>query len=187
MIEIDAKQLEHAEAVLRHIPGGVEKAIVAALNRSAEGARTAAVKKVRERYYVKAGDVSKTIKIHKASPNNPFVIIRSTGSPMALSKFSITPTKPQPRRKKPIAARVLKSSGKKIIPGAFVAKMDSGHIGVFFRVGRSRLPIQQRYGPSVPQMLGHSSVVTHVEEMAKERLEERLNHEIERLLRGIGK
>lgn len=187
MITVDSKQIERAEELLKNIPNGVSKAIVNAINRAAEGARTDAVKKIRERYYVKSKDIREIIQITKATYENQAAIIRAKGSPLALSKFKIIPSKPpQKRRKKPVIARVVRGEGGPI-SDAFVAKMESGHIGVFKRAGESRLPIIQLYGPSVPQMLGHKSVTEYVEEKAKERLEERLEHEIERLLRGAGK
>lgn len=187
MITVDAKQLERAEELLKNIPDGVLKAVVNAINRAAESARTEAVRKVRERYYVKAKDVRETIRIIKATYENQAAVIYAKGSPLTLSKFRITPSKPSTkRRKKPIIARVVRGEGGPI-PGAFVARMQSGHIGVFKRAGKTRLPIQELYGPSVPQMLGHESVTEYVEEKAKEKLEERLEHEINRLLRGVGK
>jgi hypothetical protein len=187
MITVDAKQLARAELLLRTIPNGVDKAVVAALNRAVEGARTDAVKKVRERYYIKAKDVRDTIDIKKATMDNQVAIIRASGSPIALSKFHVTPSRPPAKRRaNPIIVRVVRGGGGPI-KGAFVAKMQSGHIGVFRRVGKTRLPITELYGPSVPQMLGHESVTEYIEEKAKERLESRLEHEINRLLRGVGK
>jgi len=188
MITVDAKQLKRAEELLKNIPNGVSKAIVNAINRAAVGARTDAVRKVRDRYFIRAKDVRETIEIEKATYSNQAAIIHAKGSPLALSKFKIRPSKPpKKRRKKPVVARVVRGEKGGAIPGAFVARMQSGHIGVFKRAGKARLPIHELYGPSVPQMLGHKSVITFVEERAQERLEERLEHEIERLLRGVGK
>ena len=41
--------------------------------------------------------------------------------------------------------------GRKTLAGAFIATMPTGHEGVFMRKGANRLPIQERFGPS----LGH--------------------------------
>lgn len=187
MITVNPEQLERAELLLKNIPNGVEKAVVAALNRAVEGARTEAVKKVRERYYIKAKDVRDAIEIKKATINSLVAVIRASGSPIALSKFRVTPSRPPTKRRtKPIIVRVVKGGGGPI-EGAFVARMQSGHVGVFRRVTKARLPITELYGPSIPQMLGHESVAEYIEEKARERLEERLEHEIDRLLRGVGK
>lgn len=187
MIIISAGQMDRAKLLLKQIPGGAPKAVVNALNRAAEGARTDAVKKVRDRYFIRAKDVRDTIVLKKASVDNPSVIIRSTGSPIALSKFRVTPSRPPAKvRKNPIVVRVVRGGGGPV-KNAFVARVASGHIGVFHRAGKSRLPIIQRYGPSVPQMLGHESVTQYIEEQARDRLEKRLDHEIERMLKGVGK
>lgn len=187
MITVSAGQLERAEVLLKNIPNGVSRAIVPALNRAAEGARADAVKKVRERYYIKASDVRAAIKITKATYESQAAIVHASGQPIPLSKFRITPAKPPAkRRKSPIIVRVVRGEGGPV-KGAFVARMRSGYIGIFHRAGRARLPIVQRFGPSVPQMLGHESVVNYIEQRAQELLESRLEHEIERLLRGVGK
>ena len=80
MITVDADQIARAEALLKNVPNGVTKALVAALNRAAEGARTDAVRKVRERYYIKAADVRDAIKIKKATPDDLAAIVHAKGS-----------------------------------------------------------------------------------------------------------
>lgn len=186
-IRADENQIARAELLLKTIPDGVSRAIVAALNRAAEAARTDAVRKVRERYYVRAGTIRDEIRITKATLEDQRAVISAAGSPISLSKFWISPARPLTRRRrKPVIARVVRGEGGPI-KGAFVAQMKSGHIGVFHRAGRARLPIVERYGPSVPQMLGHPDVIAYVEERAQGRLAERMDHEIARLLRGVGK
>lgn len=182
MIEFDVGQIERAMAVLSHIPGAAPKAMANAINRAAETAKTEAARKVREKYYIKHRDVVSTIRITKANSSNLAASVVSRGSPVTLTKFRVTPRQPQPKRKAPVIARVTKGIGGPI-QGAFVARVASGHVGLFNRVGPARLPIIQRYGPSVPQMLGNETVTQWVEEKAKKRLEERLDHEINRILR----
>ena len=181
MIDINADQLERAQRMLMHIPGAAPKAMSNAINRAITTARTEASRKVREMYYITNKNITATIKLTKASPSNPVALIRSKSSPIALSKFKIPPTGPSPGRKSPIVARVIKGGGGPIAH-AFVARMKSGHIGVFNRVGKKSKPIDQRYGPSVPQMLGNPNVTQWVEVKAKEKLDERLDHEIRRIL-----
>ena len=186
MITINERQLARAEEVLRRIPNGAPIAIANVLNRAAEGARAAAVRKVRERYLIRAKDVNATIRITKAKPDRLVAVVYAAGSPIVLSKFKVTPSQPVARQKKPVVARVTRGGGGPI-RGAFLARVQSGHIGVFRRAGRSRLPIKQLYGPSVPQMLGHESVTSFVAERAGELMESRMEHEMQRLLRGVGR
>ncbi|ABO49743.1 conserved hypothetical protein [Desulforamulus reducens MI-1] len=183
MIELRADQIERVQDLLQHIPEAIPKAISNTINRAAETAKTEAARKARETYYVKHSDVIKTIRITKASPSNLSATVLSRSSPIALSKFNVTPRQPQPKRRKPIIARVKKGAGGSI-QGAFVARVTSGHVGVFNRVGPARLPITQRFGPSIPQMIGSETVTRWVEEKALETIDKRLDHEISRVLEG---
>ena len=181
MITVHAEDLMRARDLLQHIPGGIQQAVMRAINRAADSSKTAASKKVREEYTVKARDIASTIRIRKASTANLSAYVISTGGVLPLSKFQVRPSNPDPRRKTPIVVRVKKGAGGPI-KNAFVAKMDSGHVGVFHRVGKSRFPVEQNFGPSIPQMLGANSVSKHVEERAQEQIILRLEHEIGRLL-----
>lgn len=191
MIDFTAEQMAKAEKLLRHIPGAAPAAMARAINRATESARTAAARKVRETYFIRHKDVTDTIKIRKATPMSLSASVVSSGSVIALTTFRVSPKSPQPQKaanvrwKKgkafKIVARVKRGEGGPI-KSAFVAQMQSGHIGVFKRVGTDRKPIDQHYGPSVPQMLGNPSVTDWVNEKAKETMGQRLDHEINRLL-----
>ena len=186
MIRVDAKQLEKAENVLSQIPGAVPKAVARAINRATQNARTNAVKKITNEYTIKRKRVVDTMDIKKASPGKLSAFVLSKGSVIALSYFKTFPGKvPTRRLKNPVFVQVKKSGGG-TIKGAFLAEMKSGHIGVFHRAnGNSSMPIQQNYGPSVPQMLESKSVSAFIKEKAQEVLETRLEHEIDVLLRGV--
>jgi len=181
MIELSASQIEKAELLLQDIPGAAPKAMSNAINRAADTARTEAARKVRENYYIRHSDVLATIKIYRAQPSDLTSKVVSRGHAVNLFKFRVTPNRPQPKRKIPIVVRVKQGEGGPV-KRAFVAKMGSGHVGVFQRAGKRRLPVQELYGPPIPQMLGSPSVTQWVEQKAAERLDERLDHEINRLL-----
>lgn len=186
MIEIKAEQMERVQAMLGRIPGAVPKAVANAINRAAQGGRTDAVKKVREEYTITAGWIRETMEIRQANSANLSASIISRGRPRALTYLKIRPGKPTKRKPKDgVFAQVKRGAGGPIAK-SFVAKMASGHVGVFNREGAKRFPIVQRYGPSVPQMIGSKSVRTFVEEGAQRRLDERLDHEINRILKGYG-
>lgn len=184
MIEFNADQIRRAEFLLGGIRDAIPRAQSNAINRSLTTARAEAIRIVRAEYIVSASAVRKTMTIKSATINNPSGTIVSVGSPIALSKFDISPSRPNGKRKTPLTARVKLGSGKKVIKHAFVAKVSSGHIGAFIRTGESRFPIKQLYGPSVPQMLGEKNVSKKIEEKAAETLDKRLEHEINRILEG---
>jgi len=183
MIELNVDQLSRVERTLGHIPDSIPKVVARAINRAADTAKTEAAKTVRRTYYISHKDVLSTMRIYRATPNDMQAAVVSKGQVVPLAKFRMTPKKPDPRRKKPIVARVMRGSGGPI-KHAFVARMKSGHVGVFWRVGKKRLPLEQRFGPSVPEMLNSPSTIAWVERKANEKLDERLDHEMKRVLEG---
>lgn len=183
MISADyRKDFKAATLSLRFVEKNMPKAFSAAINRVSQGMRTEAVKKVRETYQVKAGDVRKTIKITKASPARLEMLMVSRGSSLPLIKFRTTPRNVPTRQPRVLKAQVKKSGGKKPIPGAFVAKMRSGHVGVFMRSSKKRLPVNELYGPAVPVMLNEEGVQEHLQQEAQRRMADRLDHEMNRVL-----
>lgn len=179
-IKIDTKELERIETMLTSIPSGMERATSAAINRTLSMTKTAASRKVRDKYNIKARDINGAIKKFGASRSNLSGRLHVKSARMPLSKFKVNPSRPSPKRRKPIFVSVKKSGG--AIKGAFVADLDSGHRGVFERVGKSRFPIRELYGPSVPQMVGEGTIIKELEEEASEIVIERLSHEAVRLL-----
>ncbi|WP_051775873.1 phage tail protein [Paenibacillus tyrfis] len=176
------KELKQATVSLRFVEKNIPKAFSAAMNRVSAGVKTEAAKKVRETYYVKHGDVLKTIKVSKANPAKLEMLLTSRGPSIPLIKFRTTPSTPPARQPKVLKAAVKKEGGKKPIRGAFVVQMGSGHVGVFRRAGKKRLPVDELYGPSIPVMLGEPGVAEHLQEEAQRRMGQRLDHEVNRVL-----
>lgn len=71
---------------------------------------------------------------------------------------------------------------------AFVAQMQSGHIGIFERTGgrtaTGDAEIKEIMGSSVPQMLGGDEVKERLGEQAMSKFEERLMHEVDAIVKG---
>lgn len=179
MVEISAEDLKRVGKILSGIENGTEKAVSSAVNRSAAFAKTAAARRVASDYYIKVSDVKKTINVKKASYSNLEANMISRGHAISLSKFKVNTGKPV------LKVAVKKEGGLKPLPGAFQAKVGGGHKGVFERVGSSRLPIEGKYGPAIPSILGSKSVSEHIEDLAMGKVYERLDHEIGRILGGI--
>ena len=86
-----------------------------------------------------------------------------------------------------VSARVKSSSPREILENAFRAKMGT-HEGIYERVGADRFPLRELYGPSTPQMMySNEDVLDAMEERMVEVYEQRIDHEVERLLNGWGK
>lgn len=86
------------------------------------------------------------------------------------------------------AGHQLKSTSPERIPNTFVARMGSGHTGIFERTGGATASdgdaIREIMGSSVPQMLGSEEVSEKLGQETMEKFEERLDHEIIRILNG---
>ena len=83
---------------------------------------------------------------------------------------------------------VLKSTSPHQFQFAFVAKMGSGHTGIFERTGgmtsRSKDEIEELYGPSVPQMLGNQEIAEKLTDEAMKSFEKNLDQYVYALLNG---
>ncbi len=188
--------IEHAMRTLQGVPNGAPVALSRAINRATEGMRTDITKTVTEQYAVRAGDVRATMKLVRANPSRLEASVHIEGPRIPLIRFKTSPTKP-PKTKIP-TTRVMTSraGGFQGYKGAFVQRMDSGHVGVFHRrgekrimksgsaAGKERQPIAEWYGPSIAEMSGAPSITQVIEQGAYSRMEKTLDHEIGRMLRG---
>ena len=180
MIDINENAIEKVSALLHGIPNGAEKAISGALNRSLLAYRTASVKQIRQTYHISASDLktSGQIKMNKASMRSPEGSVAFAGSMIPLVKFNA-------RRTKPVTVAVLKQSSAKRLEHAYFANLGLG-TGIFERITRQRDSSKQLLGPSAAHMADNTDVVYTAENRAMEVFENRLEHEINRLLEGYG-
>lgn len=186
MITVDSKSLKTTRIGLAKLNKGIPQAFSRAINRVSQGVKTEAVRKVRQTYNLRARDVSAlgNVKVH--STGQLEITLTSHGNNIPLIKFKTNPRAPlRGNSRRVLKAAVRKDSGMKPIPGAFVASMRSGNVGVYERIGKRRLPIQQLHGPAVPIMLNEPGVREHLEREAQRRLAIRLDHEVGRVLGAL--
>lgn len=73
---------------------------------------------------------------------------------------------------------------------AFIAGFSSGHVGIFESTGGitsgGHNQIKEVMGLSVPQMIGKDEVAEKLSKESMGKFEERLDHEVLRLLNGWG-
>lgn len=181
-------QIDKALKELAHIKDGTPRAVSAALNKTATGAKTDIKRLVVADYFVKQKDVGETLSIKKASPGNLTATVITAGSVIPLIKFRVSRRTP-PTPKRGVKVNV-KRDGNGGIAGkggqkGFLAAMHSGHTGIFVRAGKGRFPIKELMGPAVPSMVNK-----HIEEIntkVQARLDKNMDHEIDRIERGFGK
>ena len=178
-IKIDESQLRFIESNFDNLKGKMPNALANAINRSMEMVKTEALRQATSKYTIKKGELSDSIKFTRSSGGNLTARIVSTGSVIGLDHFKLTP-KTRGKYKKNVNSIVKKGEGGSI-PNAFIAYSD-GRLGAFKRKSTKRLPIERLMGPSAPQMLGEDSILEYLQGFMEEKLNMRLEHEIERLM-----
>lgn len=172
-------------AAIRRLKDRAPIAIARALNRSVDSGRTAMTRKIAEDLSTKVGVVRERIYVVKATVRNHVAEIRASAKRIPLVDFGARGPLPSRGRGRVTA----KLQGKREYPRAFMARMPSGHLGVFVRGGkgapealrrgpkpnRSQLPIRELFGPSVAHVF-----LKHLEfalARSREQLVKNLQHE----------
>lgn len=213
MIEVSEQTINRIHAILAGVENADKKVLKPALTRGLMAGKTAAGKAVRQTYHISAGDFNSRgyMKYNSVSQGGDGIVgsIEYSGGVIPLIRFKVSPN--TPKRKKTPSAAVLKASslvkfGRE--NNVFVQQMKSGHIGTFERksghigiferksgeYSASRGSGQNKHteklkellSPAVPQMVGNDEVMQTVEERVNEVINQRIDHEIERLLNKGG-
>ncbi|RAV18827.1 phage tail protein [Paenibacillus contaminans] len=162
----------------------VRQSFYSALSRTTQRLKTESGRKARETYIVKTKTVTDQVVLRRGSASSLSSELRWKGRNLPLLQFRTTPRNIPAKQPRVLKAAVKRAGGNKPIDGAFLARMSTGHIGVFRRSARRRLPIGELYGPAVPIMLNNPGVVEHLERVANETMDQRLEHELNRRLGG---
>ncbi len=108
-------------------------ALSRAMNRSAKVAQTAALRRVRDQWNIKAKDIKKKTKIQRATVTNPVYVFSFKSSPINLIEFGAR------QLKKGVSYKIQKER-KKLGERSFINK-SRGHKYVFVRESKERYPI----------------------------------------------
>lgn len=189
MIEISEQQVDRVYMLLRGMYNGRGPTVALrnAINRGMITARSESAKAISETYRIKQKDFKAETKI-KVFRSNQSVIEAGfiyAGNVIPLIKFQINPPKPvSGRRRKYTRVSVMKENGATELVDAYVANLGRYGDGVFERLTSKRESSQQLYGPSAAHMAGNESIYERVSEKAQEMFDERVEHEIGRILNG---
>jgi hypothetical protein len=173
------------DKVMKRLENINEKTIKTVISRAAKRAAATGVKEIKKQLAATTTLKTKKIgeKLDVYGGSNAAVGINLSGITHSLSDFAFTPKKPTP--KTPPVVEVIK--GRKVVlnKGAFVAKMKSGHVGVYERDTEKALPISQLPGPSVAgSFRANEDVNEQVQDIVFEKFEERVEKELNYLLTG---
>lgn len=176
--------VKRAEQILAGFPHGAEKAIGSAIKRAATSGEATAAREVRKSYYIKASDFTKYTKSKRhvvSTSGGTEVDIYFQGYHIPLLRFDTVVGADGL-----VKARVKKSSTATQLYHVFRREVGKhGHIGLFERVTSKRLPIEEKLGPSTPQMMeANDDVAQAIGDKVREVFEQRLEHEIMAVMNG---
>lgn len=120
-------------------------AIARALKRSGDSGRTAMVKLIADDMAIGQKRVRQDIKVNVIGAAG--VAIVAQGKRIPLIEFNARGPEPSRGRGRGVSYKLPGGRGR--IDSAFIATMRSGHRGVFERQFDTRLPIEEKFGPSV--------------------------------------
>ena len=183
IVDVAEDSLDKVTRLLAGINGGVYKAVGSALARAAASGKTAAKGAVTQEYTISQSEfLARTKNINhfvRESDGGISVVFGFRGHVVPLLKFNT-----RVNNSGQVVTQVKRSGSAETLNRAFSARMG-GHQGVYERVGSSRFPVQELYGPATPQMIYSNEAVTdEMEKKMAETYEKRIDHEILVLLNG---
>ncbi|MCD8199810.1 MAG: phage tail protein [Coriobacteriaceae bacterium] len=177
------RSLERVNKILSTVPNGVYKATYSALKRAGQTAKTQAGRFAAAEYTINKStfmsNVNQKQHITGSSGGVTSMTITFAGSVLPLLTFNTKYS-----RSGLVQTQVKRSGGATTLQHAFVANI--GKFGVYERVGRERYPVEGKYGPSTGHMMQNEDVVEQMEKVVEETYENRIEHEITRVLNGFG-
>lgn len=159
MLTIDGDQLVLEE--LAEYPKRTLKALVRAMNRSLGTGRTFMARAISADVGIKQSAVRKALRTRDASFARVEASLGATLARIPLSEFNAKGPEPSRGQGRGVSWRI--GGTTKRAQDLFIATMESGHRGVFVRVGGLRksegawsknLPIKERFGPSLGHVFG---------------------------------
>ena len=185
-LSISNAALERAMSGLRSVQQRFPLAVARAANRTMYGMGTDAARETSKRYFVKFGDVKKSIEYRKATAGNLMGAMVSKGKRHSLANYQLTPKSPSAGKKSALKGAVKRDGGLKSLGPAFLVKKAGGRYFPFYRVGASGgqkfKGIQSLISPSMPQIIKNEETVSVMEQKAEERFRTRIEHEIDYIL-----
>lgn len=156
---------------LDQLQGDVAKqALVRAVNRTMEQAKTAMSREIRAEFNLPASKVNAALRIIRATYRGGLFAVQATlespskrGRSLNLINFAARQTS------QGVTFQVKRGTGRKLIPGAFIA--NDGRT-VFIRVGKPRLPIKALQTIDVAQMFNTKRINARVVKTMKDKFPE---------------
>lgn len=161
-IQFDAQL---ATKTMAAYPKRTHIATTRALNRALTSGRAAMATLIAKDMGLKSKEAKDAVRITPATLESLQVQLAASKKRLPLSRFGAKQTARGVTYK-------IGQGGRGRIESAFLARLSSTHEGVFARRGKARLPIDERFGPSIGRVFDkyRSPVVTAMQETFTQRL-----------------
>lgn len=201
--------IDRARTLLSGVPDGLDKAIKASMIRTVQKLRSASNKAIQEKYDISDAGIrsEKNVRVKYSYQNGVQATVTFSGRKIPLYRFGgafpAVPTPDIAAGRKPVmvhgawtmqyqgvAARghQFRDTSPTQFMDAFVARMKSGHIGIFERTGgmtsEGSDAIREIMGSSVAQMVGKPEVAQRLTEEAYQTFESEMDKAVYRILTG---
>lgn len=207
---IDHEQLHKAMALLDGVPHGIGNALKGASQQATRFLRQNSAKAIQEKYAISTANIraNENVIVRYTYHDGVQAFVAFSGNKIPLYRYNGTsPASPTPLKDHwikvtddsgshwyhpgaPAYAHQYRDTAPALFENAFVARMKSGHVGIFERSGgKSRGggdAITEIMGSSVSTMLGNEQVSDKLGEQTSEKFREAFDNEIVRLLNGWG-
>ena len=182
--DIGSESIDRVAKLLAGIPHGADKAIGSAIKRASKTGEAHAARVIQKEYVIRAGDFKSYTQSKRhiiTSGGSTTVDIEFKGHHIPLLKFDTSVGK-----NGRVTARVKRSSSRIALDHVFYKSVGShGHEGLFERKSDKRLPIEEKLGPSTPQMMSaNDDVSQEIGDKVREAFEARIDHEMTAVLNG---
>lgn len=181
--EVGEYNIDRVEMLLAGIPGGIYRAVGSSIKRAAQHGLTIGMRIVADEYAISSGELKKnTTNINTISKDGSYsVTFGYRGYAIPIIKYD-THIAADGR----VETRVLRSNSRQLLDHAFVSRVGT-HTGIFERETDARFPIKEIFGPAATQAFyAREKTVDQMDEAVRQSYENRIEHEITRVLNGWG-
>lgn len=210
--EIDARTRDEIERFFRSRPAAARTALMHAANRAGSAALTAAKRAISDELGIRARDLvaphrfgavkgestGRALRLVRATRDNLEALVKISGRRIPVFRFGAARSTAKTRRE-PVRVLIggrwktarVRASGvfwrigrgvRRFEKNAFIARMSSGHVGVFRRVRGSK-KIIELFGPSIPEAARKNAALrAAIDTDVRGVFERRVRHEIDRVM-----
>lgn len=176
-VQVDQRKLAEINRIFAGWPKAVGSIFSRAINRTLTTTRAEAVKQISAQTPLKKSKIRRQIKLKRATRTNWIGTVALSGQGIPLIQYGATNTGPG------ISYQVTNQGGRDTAENAFIAKMPTGHVGVYERAGAARLPIFELKGPSLGDAVeGTPALLSAIHKKASESLEKYIDDQVKLFL-----